>query len=533
MYNSAVTGNAGGGLTIEGAGSVGNQIYGNGFRENSRWGIGLFAGAHDNFFGGSRANPRDPSAANVITGNGTPGDSKSRASGVVISGAGTNRNQFLSNLIEGNTENGVEISDGASSNLFTTLTTIDPATMSGNARNGVLITGADTRYNAFYKVTITGNGATPIDLITPPAGPVGPNPNDPLDADVGANDLLNHPVLRDVSPRGADGISTISGSIDTKPLTRVEVQLYAYRFPQGEPGAGGPQAGRYLTSVTVVTGPDGHADFSAQVGGATGILGLEADEYVTSIATVRQSDTEPTMVNFPADTSELSPGVRADPFARVSQVFLNGSRWTQKFREYLAAHQMGSSADGYALFPNYSPQGPGEIVWTNVDEVAVRFSEDVNVRREDLRVAGVARYDFADFHYDPQTFTATWRLDGPFKSEQVTVEVESDVTARDDGSELDGDDDFQAGGEYRRAVLFVLGDAVPDRRLNALDLASIRQHLNADAAASTGPGYDPLKDLDGSGRIDALDLAAFRRARAAQDAAAAAPSVTASFFGAH
>ena len=279
-----------------------------------RFGVGLFAGAHDNFFGGLSTNIRNPATPSLIGG---------RDAGVILSGAGTSHNTFIDVRIGGGAGNGVEISDGASSNVFRTMLDVEATTISGNGGSGVVISGAGSLHNSFDRVPIFGNRGIAIDLVTPPDGPPGLNPNDPLDADNGANTLLNHPVIAS-AVRGADGVTTIRGSIDTAPNITVELQFFADEMPlTGDFGPGGPQAARPLGKVRVGTDATGHAEFSTTVVPSTGNPGLQPGQFVTALASIA-------MDNF-GDASELSPAVRVDAAPQVAQIYVNGSGWAQRF----------------------------------------------------------------------------------------------------------------------------------------------------------------------------------------------------------
>jgi parallel beta-helix repeat protein len=506
--------NSAGGLWLRGTVAHDNTAFGNVISGNGGFGVGLAGGAHNNFFGGLRTNPRDPSLANRIVSNGSPGDSRSRASGVLINGAGTDANVFMNNHIDDNTESGVEIFDGASGNLFLTVTNLDTASISGNAHDGVVI--RDTaRYNAFYGVSIDRNGMMAIDL-----RPTGPNPNDPLDADVGPNSLLNHPVVTS-AVQGPDGRTTITGSIDTAANTAVTIQLFRDRLPaSGTFGEGGPQA--RVAVVNVTTDAAGHADFSATVepspGGEFDPPNIAPGDFITALATVAQPGAQPLSGAVAGDTSELSPAARVGTAPQVAQVYVNGSSWAQRFRDYLARSNSGSAKYGSALGPDYFADDATKIAWVNVDEISIRFTEDVRIKREDVNVQGERLNGYGvDLHYDPQTFTATLKLPRTIPADRVAVQLNAwseGVVARDDGAALDGDADGQPGGTFSRRFVVGPGDVVQNGRVDAIDLSAVRQSLNADVDAVRRPSgtvYDPRRDIDGSGRIDALDLALIRR----------------------
>ena len=255
---------------------------------------------------------------------------------------------FVGNSINDNTDDGVRIEGGASGNVFAGLG-LEAACISGNAFDGVEVRGA-SRYNAFYNVTIARNGGMPIDLVTPPDGPVGPNPDDPLDADAGANDLLNRPVITS-AVRGPNAVTTVTGTIDTTPNTAVTIHVYADTPPaSGAFGPGGPQAGRRVAEVTVTTDAAGHADFSA-----TTTADIANESFVTAAALVPEPGAQPlyavlTPAGVPADMSEFATPVPVDARparTQVESIFVQG-RWSFSFDQYLQQHGLGTSTHATA-----------------------------------------------------------------------------------------------------------------------------------------------------------------------------------------
>lgn len=109
-------------------------------------------------------------------------------------------------------------------------------------------TGNAIRMNAIYS-----NSGLGIDL-----NPVGAATNDPLDADVGANDLQNFPVVT-----GVDIIArTVQGTLHSKPNQSFTIDIYA---SDRCPGFGQGQAEVYLGTVNAATDGSGNAIFSAPI----------------------------------------------------------------------------------------------------------------------------------------------------------------------------------------------------------------------------------------------------------------------------
>src|SRR5262249_30864770 len=134
---------------------------------------------------------------NVISGN--------SGSGIELTGAGTSQNTVAGNYIGtdalgsaalGNGQAGVEIDQGASSNLVGGLGLGN--TIAHNAGAGVVVLGSASTGNQIRANSIYANSALGIDL-----GGDGVTPNDPGDTDTGPNNLQNYPVI-DVARHGSN-----------------------------------------------------------------------------------------------------------------------------------------------------------------------------------------------------------------------------------------------------------------------------------------------------------------------------------------
>ncbi len=124
------------------------------------------------------------------------------------------------------------------------------------------------------RVALSGNrlfgGTIGIDI-----SPVeGPNSNDLLDADTGANGLQNHPELASATTAGAQTL--IVGTLSSTPNTDYRVELFEATFC---PANGRGHAQHYLGSVDATTHGGGDASISVN------IPALAAGRYVTATAT--------------------------------------------------------------------------------------------------------------------------------------------------------------------------------------------------------------------------------------------------------
>lgn len=188
------------------------------------------------------------------------------------SNGGTLRNNTISN---GNTAAGIEISSGGGG--------ADPAT-------GFTITG-----NSIYDVTI------PIDL-----GFDGPTPNDAApDADPGANNLQNFPVLTSASL--APHALTVNGTLTSAPLTTYRIELF------GNPAAD-PEARNYLGAFDVTTDAAGNASFTNVSNTPLPASGDVITSTATNIVT--------------GDTSEVSAAVTPTVVAAAAEPIPTLSQWS-------------------------------------------------------------------------------------------------------------------------------------------------------------------------------------------------------------
>jgi len=206
------------------------------------------------------------------------------------------------NLIAGNREHGI---DGATPgiNILNNLigTARDGSTPRGNGGNGIrlagvqggLVTGNVIAFNGLgvgvadtaggFEIdpnSIHGNSALGIDL-----GLDGVTPNDPLDADDGANRRANSPELTLISGNGQE--RQVLTSLAARPATLYAISHYAERLcgPNGL-----AQGERFLGTEIRTTATDGTLAFTRTFVLPTGF------SAVTAIATDRQN----------GDTSEFS-----------------------------------------------------------------------------------------------------------------------------------------------------------------------------------------------------------------------------------
>lgn len=215
-------------------------------------------------------------AANTISRNGAQGIALGGASHAAGQPDVMLRNRILGNAIATNTLDGLLIQDAS-------FTTIDGNALGGNAGNGVAIlsgVGNAIRSNAIYDNALLGIALGAKG--TPPA----PLANDGGDADSGANNLQNKPVItaafasaeRMLGGNNRQRIFTVYGSIQSAPNTALTIQFF------GGSATGSAQGRDVLGSTTVTTDAAGSASFTAVLS-AVKLGGYPLPGLVTATAT--------------------------------------------------------------------------------------------------------------------------------------------------------------------------------------------------------------------------------------------------------
>jgi CSLREA domain-containing protein len=264
---------------------TGTRDFGNGIGDDDP-GFGANAGivlaGSNSLIGGPQ-----PGAGNLISGNTGPGiyEAYIPYQPNVIQG---NRIGIQADGISplGNGSDGIYVQTGGDvfqppigDNVIGGLDAGDGNTIAFNGRDGVRIyafPGSAVVPIAILSNSIDSNGSLGIDL-----GGDGVTPNDLLDADSGANDLQNFPVLATVGSNGT--ISTVTGTFNSTPNTFFTLQFFVNSAadPTGY-GEGQTLLGtRYLT-----TDSNGNATFSFNF-----YTAVAPGQFVTATATSPSSDT--------------------------------------------------------------------------------------------------------------------------------------------------------------------------------------------------------------------------------------------------
>ena len=291
-----ISGNDSDGIHISGSSgnlilgnSVGTDVTGTAGLPNSGNGITLTNGANANSIGGAI-----PGQGNIIAANG--------ANGIQIddSGGSTSNNSILGNYIGtdatglmnlGNSGSGVYLMR-VSDNTIGGIATEEANTIAHNGSHGIYMSDMGfftSRRNPILSNSLYDNGGLGIDLY-----PEGTTSNDTGDADSGANDLQNYPVLSGVST-DESSFARAHGSLNSLASTTFRLQFF-YSDTCDPSGYG---EGQYLFGDTLVT-TDGSGDVSFSFDFAAAV---PESAFITATAT------DTTLGN----TSEFSQAIVALP----------------------------------------------------------------------------------------------------------------------------------------------------------------------------------------------------------------------------
>jgi len=207
----------------------------------------------------------------------------------------------------------------------------------------------------------------------------------------------------------------------------------------------------------------------------------------------------------------------ANPAPQVAQVMIgdgSATGWTPEFLNHLQATGRG---DGGYAFPTGSAAQLDAVPWDTLSTVKVRFTRNVLVDSSDLVLNGVnvARYEIANFSYDPVTFVATWQLAGPITADKLLLSLNANGTdpiRTPGGQALDGEwengltvgasGNGVAGGDFRFRFNVLPGDIDRNGRTNIFDTILVRDRQ---FTAIGDLNYSIFADLTGNGSVNIFD----------------------------
>ena len=275
---NVISGNGFFGVQFTGSGATGNFVRGNFIGTdvtgtldlgNGSFGVTIVFGASNNTIGGVTAG-----ASNVISGN--------NLGGIEILDAETTGNMVQGNFIGadvtgtaplGNMD-GVGIGFGASNNTIGGTASGAGNTIAFNSRDGVFVPPSSGTGIAILSNSIFSNAVLGIDV-----GAFGVTPNDPGDADTGANNLQNFPVLASAT----SGRTTIKGTLNSTANTEFRLEFFANTAC--DPSGHG-EGETFLGSTAVTTDGTGNGSFSVSLGTT-----VPVGQFITSTATDPDNNT--------------------------------------------------------------------------------------------------------------------------------------------------------------------------------------------------------------------------------------------------
>jgi hypothetical protein len=197
-----------------------------------------------------------PAARNLISGNTHQGiDFEAEAPGnrivgnligTTANGSGALGNGFYGVAIFGSNASNNKIGDGTSAGANT---------IAFNGRDGIEIDfPASTNGNTISRNSIFSNAGLGIDLLTGNESDTTnvSTPNDPGDADTGANNLQNFPVLS--SAKTSSTTTTISATLNSTPAKTFKVQFFS--------NASGNEGKKFIGQKSVTTNGSGDVSFT-------------------------------------------------------------------------------------------------------------------------------------------------------------------------------------------------------------------------------------------------------------------------------
>ncbi len=256
-----ISNNARAGVLLDTAGNIvaGNYIgtSASGLEAMGNAREGVFISGNCNRVGTDGDGFADDLERNIISANLRDGVVIDQAEGNVVAGnfigVGADGTTPLGNGTMA-THNGVMFSPSSPNNrVGTKACTPNPAEgniIAFNAGNGIDMTGGGSASirNAFLMNSIHSNGGLGICFVPP-----GPTPNDPQDADIGANMRQNHPIIT-----SADGV-TIDGTFNSRPNYLYRLEFFANSV--GDPSGFG-EGETFVAATVVMTDASGDATFS-------------------------------------------------------------------------------------------------------------------------------------------------------------------------------------------------------------------------------------------------------------------------------
>lgn len=282
VERNVISGNLFQGVAIGGTQSNNNRVAGNyigtdksGLHSipNRRSGVLLNDQSYGNTLGGLT-----PQARNIISGNvGWGIELASNTSNNYVFGNWVGLDVSGQRIL-GNSSGGIQISQ-SDNNKLGNGTEVGANSIVGNGSVGIRIVSEVATRNSFFRNTIGNHSSIEVDL-----GGDGPTPNDPLDQDIGPNDLQNYPTIDFVA--SSSSFVQIAGDLQSTPNTDFDIDFYSEI--EGNLGR------RFMGSLPVRTDANGSITWTIEYS-----FGLSRDSKVYASARSRlgnQSEFSPPII---------------------------------------------------------------------------------------------------------------------------------------------------------------------------------------------------------------------------------------------
>jgi trimeric autotransporter adhesin len=282
--------------------------------------------------------------------------------GVRVGGTGIGEG----NLISGNTGDGVRMTGSSNQVAGNTIGMAANGSALGNGGGGISVTSGSGL--ALLANLISSNAGLGIDL-----GGDGLTANDINDADVGANDLQNFPVLTRVDSSG--GNSIITGTINSTASTTLRIEFFS--SPAAD-ASGHGEGAVYLGFATVTTDASGNATFSTTLNGVSTTVG----HGVSATATVdlgggNHGSTSEFSASVLVTTPNVAPVITSNGggATAAASVAENQTTYTIAGGADAALFTIDATTGALSFVSGRDFEVPGDAGTNNVYDVVVQVSD--------------------------------------------------------------------------------------------------------------------------------------------------------------
>ena len=211
---------------------------------------------------------------------------------------------------------------------------------------------------------------------------------------------------------------------------------------------------------------------------------------------------------------------------RVEAVEVRSSAWSAAFTDHLRA--TGAGNGGFAVAAGAAQLDP--LVWSDIDEIVIRFTEPVKIDRADVTLRGALGPDGVAggpdaYSFDLTTgtgpsgrFEAVLTIAAPIRFDRLVLSIDGTSSVTDvpgtllDGEWLDGASTFpsgdgDAGGDFSFRFDVAPADVDRDGATGVFDIRPVRDALGTSAG---DPLYSVFADLNGDGTVDDSDQTVLR-----------------------